>query len=127
MAVNKRFENESFVEKMKRRCARLAIRAEEGMGSVCLCFDFDYQHEDLMKEIERESTVNTSIISDMEWDMFDDFNDDEGPGQDDRRSQLFDEHHDENLSKISLEGSLEEGLSLETVSLDDNYNNNTER
>jgi hypothetical protein len=80
-----------------------------------------------MKEIERESTVNTSIISDMEWDMFDDFNDDEGPGQDDRRSQLFDEHHDENLSKISLEGSLEEGLSLETVSLDDNYNNNTER
>ena len=30
MAVKERFRNESFFEKMQRRCARLAIRAEEG-------------------------------------------------------------------------------------------------
>jgi hypothetical protein len=31
MALKERFRNESFFDKMKRRCARLVIRAEEGV------------------------------------------------------------------------------------------------
>ena len=40
----------------------------------------------MMKEVDRESTVNTSMISDVEFDLFDD----QLFGDDDERTKIFD-------------------------------------
>ena len=134
MAVKERFRNESFLEKMQRRCARLAIRTEEGtlelllftdvhtmnmltLHSViccfandcidllaCICFDCSgpaFATDDTVKESDRDSTVNTSIMSDREFDFLDE--EDTFRGINEEILELEDYSHEEEVLESKLE------------------------